>query len=157
MEDISHHEERLLAALARLVAVTIASQAAPAAADDDVIESYESRQCIKISAIKSMRVVNDEDVLFYMLGRKFYLNTLRPPCIGLASAKWYSFKADSGQLCERDRIKFFHGARSCPLGRFQPISREDAEALLNWQPEPPQMPLETPPIEDVVPPPAPEE
>lgn len=157
MEDISHHEERLLAALARLVAVTIASQAAPAAADDDVIESYESRQCIKISAIKSMRVVNDEDVLFYMLGRKFYLNTLRLPCIGLESAKWYSFKADSVQLCERDRIKFFDGVRNCPLGRFQPISREDAEALLNWQPEPPQMPPEPPPIEDVVLPPAPEE
>ncbi len=134
MEDISHHEERLLAALARLVAVTIASQAAPAAADDDVIESYESRQCIKISAVNSMRVVNDQELLFYTLGRKVYLNTLRPPCIGLASAKWYSFKADSGQLCERDRIKFFHGVVSCPLGRFQPISREDAEALLNWQP-----------------------
>jgi hypothetical protein len=152
VEDISHHEERLLAALARLVAVTIASQAAPAAADDNVIESYESRRCIKLSAINSMQVVNDQDILFYMRGRKFYLNTLRPPCIGLASAKRYSFKADSGKLCERDRIKFFHGVKSCALGRFEPISREGAEALLNRQPEPPQTPLELPPIEDVVPP-----
>ncbi len=110
-------------------------------------------------------MVNDEIVLFYMRGRKVYLNTLRSRCFGLAREKRFSYTVHTGQLCERDRLHVLQDSsfgmqdgRSCALGRFQPISREDAEALLNPQPEPPpKTPLETPPIEEVVAPPAPEE
>jgi hypothetical protein len=150
---------------ARLLAVAIACLAAPAAAEDDVIENYESERCVRVSAINSTRVVNDGNVLFYMRGRKVYLNTLRAQCIGLAREKRFSYRVYTGQLCERDRISVLQDAtfgiqqgRSCALGRFHPISREDAEALLNPQPEPPpKTPLETPPIEEVVKPPTPEE
>ena len=151
--------------LARVAAVAAACCAAPVAADDDVIESYESERCISVSAITSTRVVNDESVLFYMRGRKVYLNTLRARCPGLARQKRFSYTANTGRLCQIDRIRLLEDSgfgiregRSCALGRFVPISREEAKEILNPRPAPrEERPVETPPIEDVVQPASPEE
>jgi hypothetical protein len=151
--------------LVRMVAVVVAWQAAPAGADDDVIESYESERCISVSAIRSTRVVDNERILFYVRGRKVYLNTLRASCPGLAREKRFSYEVRSGQLCNIDRIRVLQDSgfgiqegRSCALGRFVPVSQEDAKEILNPPREPRQKtPVETPPIEDVVKPQAPEE
>ena len=145
--------------------VAVALLAAPAAAEDDVIESFESERCIRVSAITRTRVVSDEAVLFYVRGRKVYLNTLRSRCRGLYREERFSYEASAGRLCERDRIRILQDSgfgiqegRSCALGRFAPVSREDIEQILNPQPEPREdAPVETPPIEDVVRPKAPEE
>ena len=145
--------------------VAVALLAAPAAAEDDVIESFESERCVNVSLITSTRVVNDEAVLFYMRGRKAYLNTLRAQCRGLSRQKRFSYEVRTGRLCEKDRIRVLQDSgfgiqegRSCALGRFAPVSREDIEQILNPEPKPrADAPVETPPIEDVLQPPAPEE
>lgn len=107
-------------------------------ADNDNNESTESdsKRCISLARINSTHVLDDSNILFYMLGKKVYRNQLPHKCPGLARADSFMYKTSLSQLCNLDIITpldnigfgFVQGA-SCGLGKFSPIDSERAKEL----------------------------
>ncbi|QQD19158.1 hypothetical protein I6N98_04695 [Spongiibacter nanhainus] len=97
-----------------------------------------SQRCVAINRIDQLKVVDRENVLFYMRGKEVYLNQLPHPCPGLSRHKTLMYRTSLNQLCDVDVITvledigggFMPGA-SCGLGAFTPISAEEAETLLD--------------------------
>ena len=97
-----------------------------------------SQRCVAINRIDQLKVVDRENVLFYMRGKEIYLNHLSHPCPGLSRHKTLMYRTSLNQLCDVDVITvledigggFMPGA-SCGLGAFRPISSEEAAALLD--------------------------
>ncbi len=107
-------------------------------ADDDNNQSTESdsKRCISLARIDSTHVLDDSNILFYMLGKKVYRNQLPHRCPGLARADSFMYKTSLSQLCNLDSITpldnmgfgFIQGP-SCGLGKFSPIDSERAKEL----------------------------
>jgi hypothetical protein len=100
-------------------------------ADDRAIE-----RCISIRAIDRTDVVDDNNILFYMRNGDVYLNRLPHRCPGLKRERTFMYRTTMPRLCDVDIITvldqagfgFMPGA-SCGLGRFYPISEDEAKAL----------------------------
>jgi hypothetical protein len=113
-----------------------AEEEARAASEDDF--DREPQDCIRITDIRSTRVLDDQTILFYMRGRdRIYRNYLPRECPGLEREDRYSYKISGSQLCHIDLItvleQFGTGIRpgyTCALGAFTPITNEEAEDLL---------------------------
>jgi hypothetical protein len=122
------------------------------------IDETQGKRCISARSIRSTRVVSDTTVLFFMQGNKIFLNALPQRCNGLSREKRFSYTVSTGHLCAIDRISILRDSgfgiqegRSCRLGRFHPITREELKELLEQRPAPPEeRPVEPPPVEDVV-------
>ena len=125
---MSFHNLKILPLLAIL--------AIPAVADEDnsdeVLADQESKRCISVRSVRSTRVIDDNTVLFYMRGKDIYLNSLRTNCTRLSREGRFSYTVHASSLCELDRIRILmdtgfglQEGRSCALGRFQPVTRED--------------------------------
>lgn len=93
--------------------------------------------CISLRRVRSTTVVDDRTILFYMRGRtEAYLNELPRECRRLSREERFSYQSRTGRLCDADTItvlesfggRFQRGA-TCPLGRFAPITRTEADAL----------------------------
>ena len=81
-------------------------------------------------------MLDDYRILFYMRGQDVYLNQLPRRCSGLGFEKSFSYRSTSGQLCDLDSITVLRGGRispgmTCGLGKFRPITEEDADLLRN--------------------------
>ncbi len=130
----------------------------PVIAADEADEHVESQRCINTSTIRSTRVIDDSHIVFVMRGNKLFLNTLRRECRGLGREGRFSYVVRSHSLCRNDQISVLYASgfglqegRSCGLGMFTPITKEDLEELVNppgVEPEP--QPVEPPPVQDVV-------
>lgn len=119
-------------------------------ADDSAV------RCINVSKIRRTKVVDDRTILFYALGKKAYLNILPRPCRGLARENRFSYATFSRRLCDLDSIQvMYHGGgmqpgRSCALGSFIRITREEANALANTEAkEAPPAPVPLPEPEEI--------
>ena len=126
--------------------LTVVAERQALAQDDDSSDAGGER-CINIRRIRSTTIVDDNNILFYMSGSQVYHNILPRTCIGLSREGRFSYKTSASQLCDLDNINvLMAGARgmtpgrSCGLGRFHPISPEQADALRN--PEPQDIPPE---------------
>lgn len=110
----------------------------------DADEYGTARRCISSIGYRDFEVLGDRHVLFKGPGGKLWLNELRGLCPGLRHAQALAFDTDSHQICDLDRFvigDLFHLPRyrrwpwqwmdgiPCTLGRFQPISTGQAEAL----------------------------
>ena len=118
-------------------------------ADETPIE--EGEQCLSSRSISRTEVIDDQNVLFFIRGSAIYLNHLPKPCPRLALARRFIYETSVGRLCESDHITVLRDegfdtvvGRTCRLGRFHPISREQVQALR----EPPELqPEPLPPAE----------
>ena len=129
-----------------------------AAADDveDEADTKIGERCINSRTIRRTDVVDDSNVVFYMRGTKVYLNTLPKPCKGLADERRFTYGSFTRSLCEFDRISVLkdstfgaYEGRSCKLGRFIPVTQEEAAYFFHPQdrvtePEP----VDPPPVEE---------
>lgn len=131
--------------LLSLLAVT------PSLADEVAvdIDDINAKKCIRVRSLRSTKVVDDLNIIFYMIGSKTYHNILPRQCHGLAREDRFGYQVRSGSLCDLDTIHVLYQAGNglqqgsfCRLGLFHPISKEDAKALLERQNEP----LEAEPI-----------
>ena len=131
--------------LSGLLAVT------PSLADEavDEIDNVKAKNCIRVRSLRSTKIVDDLNIIFYMIGSDTYHNILPRQCHGLKREGRFSYKSSTGSLCSQDTIRLLYQAGSglqegnaCRLGKFHPISKEDAAALLEKQDEP----LEAKPI-----------
>ena len=136
-----------------LVLPFVLSVAAVSPASD---EADESKRCINSRVIKSTDVVNDRNIIFYMRGSKIFLNTLPKPCKGLSRERRFTYVSHSRSLCRLDRISVLkdsgfgaYAGRSCKLGRFLPVTKEDIAFKFAQQRNMPEAPVEAPPIEEL--------
>ncbi len=118
-------------------------------ADEAPIE--EGERCLSSRSISRTEVIDDQNVLFFIRGSVIYLNHLPKSCSRLALDRRFIYETSVGRLCESDHITVLRdggfaavAGRTCRLGRFHPISREQIQALM----EPPELkPEPLPPAE----------
>lgn len=110
----------------------------------DADEYGTPRRCISSISYRDFQALGSRYVLFKGPGGKLWLNELRGHCPGLRHAQALAFESDSHQLCELDRFVIsdvFYWPRyrrwpwewmdgiPCTLGKFQPVSPEQVDAL----------------------------
>lgn len=134
----------------RLACLLAALVAGPSLADEEM--DTDARRCIN-GSIRSTRVVDDSSILFYMRGRSIYHNILRGRCAGLLREGRFSYYRTTSSLCRMDSIRVLYVAgagleegRSCSLGYFYEVTKDDAAAILDPIVEIPQ-PIALPPAE----------
>ena len=120
------------------VAVLAVTLSMASFADDENDEQLEddSKRCISLARIDRTHVLDDYSILFYLRGRKVYINKLPRKCPGLRRADSFMYKTSLSQLCDLDIITaldnigfgFSRGA-SCGLGKFYPIDKDRAKEL----------------------------
>ncbi|HEX5419683.1 MAG TPA: DUF6491 family protein [Gammaproteobacteria bacterium] len=95
-----------------------------------------TKRCLPLAQIDRTEVVNDSTILFYMHSDKIYLNALPQRCPNLKFDNRFMYRVHIAQLCDSDVITVLQqigpglmpGA-SCGLGKFQPITQEEAARL----------------------------
>ena len=115
--------------------------AIPAAMADeavDEIDDVNAKSCIRVRSLKSTRIMDDQNIIFVMVGSKNYHNILPRQCHGLKREGRFSYKSSTGSLCSIDNIRILipggsglQEGNSCRLGMFLPISDADVDALMD--------------------------
>ncbi len=132
---------------------------APLLADEvvDEIADENAVKCISIRNVRRTVIVDDLNIIFFLAGNKTYHNILPRRCNSLAREDRFSYKVSASRLCDIDMIRVLYqgGAglqegNSCRLGLFHPISKEDAEAIIEGPDELPQAePIPLPDPEEI--------
>jgi hypothetical protein len=125
--------------------------AAPTIAEDDGDVDEGGERCIDTRRISNTQIIDNQNILFHMRNRTIYHNELPRRCSGLRRGKAISYRTSISRLCSNDFITLLDNfgmgmsrGVSCGLGKFRPISEEEAQALkgeTDIEPEP------TPPAE----------
>ena len=92
--------------------------------------------CLQRTAYTEVEVVNPDLLLFHGRGERMWLNRMRQACPGLRHDHVLAFDMRHGRLCDLDAVAvaddvggyWSTGAR-CTLGRFDPVSPEQAELV----------------------------
>ena len=112
--------------------------AAPALAAEKTDEAVEPgvQLCVSRPMVERTVILDDQNILFYMRGKKIYLNKLPRRCFGLRMAGGFGFKTSQSVLCNVDLISVlrstgtrFEPGVSCGLGKFHPTTREEIALL----------------------------
>jgi hypothetical protein len=118
-----------------LVPVLVGS---PATAQDDEEAAFDRtpRDCVVTNTIDQTDVIDDQNIIFHMNGRRAYRNHLPRKCPGLERENRFSYETRSSRLCSIDTItvleQFGVGFRpgfTCRLGEFVPLSPAEIEDL----------------------------
>ena len=107
-----------LIALAALLMLT----AAPAAL---ALDENGKPVCLEINRIDHTEVLNDHQILFYMHGKKVWLNTLSNRCTTLTRQDGFVWDSSLPKYCEN--VELIHVLRTgqvCQLGAFTPYVTE---------------------------------
>ena len=106
------------------------------ASAQDELDDRTAARCVSLNRLSKTSVVDESNVLFYMRGGDIYLNRLPHRCAGLRPNKTFMYRTSMSQLCDLDVITVlerigpgFMPGPSCGLGRFHPITKEEAKAL----------------------------
>lgn len=88
------------------------------------VGNEKSPNCLSMSNIKEIKVVDDHTLVFHMQGGKKYINHLPNKCSGLKSNS-FVHETSLNNYCDLDIITVLDtriGMRlgSCPLGKFEP-------------------------------------
>lgn len=123
------------------VAITMTGLLAGCASDDNRTPRAEQRwvndgpevSCINRNQVRSTEVVDDRTINFVMNNRRIFINRLPNSCPGLASRRTFKINSRTTQFCSANTITVITGPNgqrgpTCPLGRFQPVVRQDAPA-----------------------------
>lgn len=120
-----------------VAAICLAWALVPTARADEESAESESLRCINARTIRRTHVINDNYVVFWVQGRRLYLNALSSTCNGLSRDRRFSFETTTRSLCARDKIRIlkesgggFYEGRACSLGRFQPMTEEGLLAFI---------------------------
>ncbi len=99
--------------------------------------AVEPESCVSIARIKSTRIVDDSTILFYMNGGEIFVNHLPRRCPGLRINDAFGYETSLSVLCDVDVIYVLRNTGgeldrgpTCGLGTFQPITADQAKALL---------------------------
>lgn len=99
-------------------------------AEDDLVATGKSVDCIQPINIRSTHVRDDQTIDFIMNNGKTYRNVLPYSCPSLGFEQRFSYKLSTSQLCSVDIIHVlqnFGGTLSegagCGLGKFQEMEK----------------------------------
>ena len=120
--------------------------------DGDVDEGGE--RCIDTRRISNTRIVDKQNILFYMRGGEIYHNELPRSCFGLRPGKTISYRTSLSRLCSNEFITLLDSfgmgmsrGPSCAIGKFRPVTKEEADAIRHG----PDADIEPEPIEPAIP------
>ncbi len=120
----------------RGVCLALAIAAAPLLAADDSHDDAPVR-CLSMSGVRTTRIVNDGNILFFQRNGHVYLNVLDQTCVGLSRSGKFTYSVQTGartvRLCDADTITVLESTGrgfTCGLGRFYPVSSETADEML---------------------------
>lgn len=105
----------------------------PLAAEDYV----ESERCLSTHIYRSVEVLDDRNVLFKGPGDRVWINQLRHRCIGLRRNDTLQFELRDNRVCDLDSFQavdtlfrvWSRTSATCTLGKFQPVTPEQVEAI----------------------------
>jgi hypothetical protein len=111
---------RIAAALFTLAA-TAAFLAAPASAD----ETPDTKAvCLRAHDVDHTHVLNDHQILFYMRGKKIWLNTLHGRCVTLPVQEGFAWSSSFPEYCANaETIRVVRTGELCQLGEFTPYEK----------------------------------
>jgi hypothetical protein len=146
----------LLASLLLGVALGLAaSQARADEKDQDETFDRTPQDCVSLTRISRTEVIDEQTILFHMSGRQIYRNQLPEACHGLSPHDpfMYEPRSLSPRLCSSDYIDLldrfgaqYTRGRSCRLGQFYPMTKEEFEDFKRKGPAPVEVrPVELPP------------
>ena len=121
--------KKLMTTFLAMVFIPVSALAGDATEDKlaKALKKYEKtgeiENCIMVTRIDSSKVIDDNNILFEMKGKKAYLNTLPRRCSRLGFEKAFSYRLHTTQLCNVDIITVFDSGSniqgpSCGLGKF---------------------------------------
>jgi hypothetical protein len=91
--------------------------------------------CVLANAINRHRAADDKTIVFFMKGDKFFRNDLPKACPSLSPGETqiiYHYNTQSTKLtrlCASDTITSGTSQTRCPLGKFTPLTEEEAAQL----------------------------
>ena len=111
-----------------------AQEDAPIAAENGLV--VEGQRCVSSRPIRRTEVIDDQNILFYLRGATIYLNHLPKPCKRLSQEGRFMYRTSVARICRADTINVLTDTgsgispgRSCKLGSFYAITKEDVEKL----------------------------
>jgi hypothetical protein len=115
-------------------AVLLAS--VPAVYAQDTEKAAKPVTCIMANAIDRKSAVDNKTIVFFLKGDRYYRNDMPAACASLSKGETdlvYHYNTQSAKLtrlCNYDSITVENvPGVGCPLGRFTPISGEEASQL----------------------------
>ncbi len=141
VQIMNNYTKRLILSLCALLL------AAPVTSVAEENLDPNTRKCIPTRTLTSTSVIDDRNVLFYMIGKKVYRNILPKQCSGLLGNS-FDYGNLAGSLCKFDTIRVIDGGRGtygkvCRLGDFHEVTAEDIPeiaALVNKRPSARKLP-----------------
>ena len=125
--------------MSRLFFVGLLLLAGPAVADDELDADLVDREpvnCVTVNRIKQTRIVDDNNILFFMRGGEVYRNYMPRRCPRLKRENSFTYDVRTNSLCNVDIIyvleRFGSSLRrgmACGLGMFYAVTKEEAEQL----------------------------
>jgi hypothetical protein len=92
--------------------------ATPARADD-----AGSQICLQTFQIDHTEILNKNQILFYMNGKKIWVNTLPSPC-SMDNTDGFVWRSSIPQYCDNlETIKIIRTGQVCRLGKFTPYEK----------------------------------
>jgi hypothetical protein len=134
-----------MARLGTLAVLLLAvATAGPVSAQDNADETVDTGdrdldavQCIRISDIDDIDIVDSDTLIFRMRGNTVYRNDFPHRCPGLRTDDTLMYRSSVGRLCNIDIVTVledwgfgFAPGASCGLGMFHPITAQIADELL---------------------------
>ena len=120
--------------------------------DADLVDR-EPVNCVTVNRIRRTRIVNDNNILFYMRGGEIYRNYMPRRCPRLKKEDMFTYDVRTNSLCNVDIIyvleRFGSSLRrgpACGLGMFYAVTKEEADLL--GKPLEDQIQVEDPDEED---------
>ena len=81
--------------------------------------------CLEINRIDHTEVLNDHQILFYMNGKKVWLNTLSNRCTTLTRQDGFAWDSSIPKYCENvELIRVLRSGQVCQLGAFTPYEKQ---------------------------------
>ena len=84
--------------------------------------------CLDSTRIKESLILDDQTILFKMLGGQIYLNRLTVPCVGLKMGNGFGYSTSLSKLCKQDPTTVIESGSglgsTCLLGDFLPFKYE---------------------------------
>jgi hypothetical protein len=105
----------LLLAISALAPVALADNAAPASG---------SQVCLQSREIDHTKILNDHQILFYMTGKKVWVNTLPNKCSALRYDEGFVHVSSTNEYCDNlETITVRPTHETCLLGKFTPYEK----------------------------------
>lgn len=127
------HLGRLMGCLAGAVLV-LAAGPALAREDAEAADAKEAVEkapmCLQVNRIRRTEIVDNSTILFHMVGKKVWKNSLPHRCAGLRIQGGFGYVASVNRICSVDVIQVLgHSGSFCPLGDFEavPPATEESE------------------------------